>query len=247
MSADRERRLLFTIVTLLGDATSSSDVEARMQSIVDESVALLDADAASLMLLDASGKLKVAALLGRDDALPELLQLAADEGPCLEAVRTGDVVSESDLSAHQSRWPGFSRAAVDAGYRSVHSIPLRLRSAVIGSLTLFRHDIGPVDADDRAAARALADVATIALTQQRRLDDAAETRAQLQSALNSRAVIEQAKGWIAYRYAVDAEKAFTLLREHARTTSTRLSDVARGVLTGHIAIGVLVEDHTVRA
>lgn len=236
MAADRERRLLSTIITLMGDATGSSDAHARMQLVVDEAAALFDADAAGLMLLDPSRRLQVAASVGHRGGLLELLQLEADEGPCVEAARTGEIVSVADITADLDRWPAFSRAAEDAGYRSVHSIPLRLRSTVIGSLNLFRHTAGSLYPADVAAARALADIVTITLLQQRTFDDDAATRAQLQGALDSRAVIEQAKGWIANRYAIDPEQAFALIRHHARSRHTRVIDIALGILAGNIDV-----------
>lgn len=236
MAADREQRLLSTIITLMGDATGSSDAHARMQLVVDEAAALFDADAAGLMLLDPSRRLQVTASVGHHSGLLELLQLEADEGPCVEAARTGDIVSVADITTDLDRWPAFSRAAEDAGYRSVHSIPLRLRSTVIGSLNLFRHAAGSLDPADMTAARALADIVTITLLQQRTFDDDAVTRAQLQGALDSRAVIEQAKGWIANRYTIDPEQAFALIRHHARSRHERVIDVARGVLAGNINV-----------
>lgn len=236
MAAHRERRLLYAIVRLLGDATAPDDRDDRLQVLVDESVALFDADAAGLMLFGRSGELQIAASTGHHSGLLELLQVETDQGPCLEAARTGQVVAVPDVTAVESRWPHFSRSATDAGYASVHSIPLRLRDDVIGSLNLFGEEAGAFDPDDLAAARALADIATISIVQQRVVDDGEVGRAQLQAALDSRIVIEQAKGWIANRSAISPESAFGLLRDHARRNRLPLTEAALGVLAGRIVL-----------
>ena len=236
MAAHRERRLLYAIVRLMGDATGPGDRDDRLQVLVDESVALFDADAAGLMLFGRSGELQIAASTGHHSGLLELLQVETDQGPCLEAARTGEVVTVPDVTAVESRWPHFSRSATDAGYASVHSIPLRLRDDVIGSLNLFGEEAGALDPDDVAAARALADIATISIVQQRVVDDGEVGRAQLQAALDSRTVIEQAKGWIANRNAISPESAFGLLRDHARRNRLPLTEVALGVLAGRIVL-----------
>jgi GAF domain-containing protein len=236
VAAHRERRLLYAIVRLMGDASGPGDRDDRLQVLVDESVALFGVHAAGLMLLGRSGELHISASTGHYSGLLELLQVETDQGPCLEAVRTGEVVAVPDVTAVEARWPHFSRSATDAGYASVHSIPLRLCDTVIGSLNLFGEAPGAFDSDDVAAARALADIATISILQKRVLDDGATERAQLQAALDSRTVIEQAKGWIANRNAISTESAYGLLRDHARRNRMPLTEVALGVLAGRIAL-----------
>ncbi|MFK4484825.1 ANTAR domain-containing protein [Curtobacterium sp. AB7] len=236
-AADRERRLLHTIIRLVENVTSTQDHETRLQVLVDESVALFDADAAGLMLFEPSQRLQIAASAGHHSGLLELLQLETGEGPCLESAHTGTVVSVPDIASAAGRWPHFCRAAVDAGYAAVHSMPLRLRTTAIGSLNLFRRTAQPFDLANAAAAHALADIAAITITQQRALDTAVTTQAQLQAALESRKVIEQAKGWVASRNLLDTDTAFTLLRDHARRNQLPLTEVALAVLAGRITLG----------
>jgi putative methionine-R-sulfoxide reductase with GAF domain len=232
VDARREQRLRDVIVRLMGDATSSDDREDRLQVFVDETVALFDAHAAGVLLFGRSGDLQVAASTGHHSGLLELLQIETDQGPCLEAARTGDVVAVPDVSTVEAHWPHFSRSAIDAGYASVHSIPLRFRDDVIGSLNLFSERVGTLDPDDVAAARALADIATISIMQQRVLDDGANHQAQLQAALDSRTTIEQAKGWLASRRTITTDTAFDMLRDHARRNRLPLTEVALGLLAG---------------
>jgi len=237
LGVDRERRLLDTIIELVGGATGPRDLAGRLQLLVDESAALFDVQAAGLMLFGSDHRLHIAASVGHHSGLLELLQLEVGDGPCLEAARTGTVVSIPDVLAAESRWPHFSRAAADAGYRAVHSIPLRLRATVIGSLNLFGESTGAFNEDDLVAARALADIAAISVVQQRTIDDAVTTQAQLQAALESRTVIEQAKGWLANRNGVDPATAFSLLRDHARRNRLPVTEVALAVLAGRTVLG----------
>lgn len=244
MAANHERRLLPVIVRLAGNATGPTGRDDRLQVLVDDCVALFHAHAAGLMLFGRSGDLQVAASSGHHAGLLELLQVETGEGPCLEAARTGEVVVVPDVAASEDRWPHFSRIAVDAGYASVHSLPLRLGDEVIGSLNLFGETAGTLAADDLASAGALADIATIGILQQRVLDDGEIARAQLQAALDSRTVIEQAKGWLANRDDVDTDVAFGMLRDHARRNRLPLTEVALGVLAGRVNPGASGADES---
>ncbi len=166
-----------------------------------------------------------------DARLLELFQLQNEEGPCLESVRTGDVVNVPDLNETLERWPRFSPAALDRGFRSVHAVPLRLREDRIGGLNLFSDTQSPLSDEDHRVVQALADVATIAILQQRSLSVAGLLAEQLQNALNSRIIIEQAKGVLAESGNLEMGEAFEALRAHARSTNQRLSDVAQRIVT----------------
>ena len=157
------------------------------------------------------------------------MQLEAGEGPCVESYATGATVSAADPDELQRRWPLFADASDRAGYAAVHSIPLRVQDQVLGSMNLFRNTPGALTDRDAAAARALTDVATISILQQRTADHAVRAQSQLQQALDSRVAIEQAKGFIAHTHGVDLDTAFALLRRHARSHRMLLRDVAQGV------------------
>ena len=163
----------------------------------------------------------------------ELFELQTDEGPCLDCFRSGDVAVSEDLRGDsETRWPRFGPAAVAAGYRSAHAVPMRLRSETIGALNLFRAGIGAMEPEDIRAAQAFADIATISILQHRAASASQLMNEQLTVALQSRVIIEQAKGFIAERTGLSVEQAFGRLRSHARSNNLLLTDVAAGVVNG---------------
>lgn len=168
--------------------------------------------------------------------LLELIEIQAQEGPCLDSHRTGQPVADRDLSAVDGRWPRFAAEAVAAGFYSAHALPMRLRASVIGAMNLFRAVPGEMGAADIEVAQAFADVASIAILQHRATHQAQVINEQLTHALDSRVSIEQAKGMVAERLGLDMELSFAALRAHARNHNLRLVDVARAVIDGTLAV-----------
>ena len=165
------------------------------------------------------------------------IQAQTHEGPCEQAYRTGEAVINEDLRK-TDRWPRFAAQATAAGFRTVHAFPLRLRSQVIGALNVFsQHADARFDDGDIQIIQALADLATIALLQQRTIGHVGTLTDQLQNALNSRIVIEQAKGAIATAHKVSVEDAFNLMRRHARSTNQKLSTLAHAVVRDPSILG----------
>jgi GAF domain-containing protein len=162
----------------------------------------------------------------------ELLELQAQEGPCLDAFHSAEMVDHEDLPPSSGRWPAFSAAAVQAGFRSVFALPLRLRDLTIGSLNLFSVGQTPMDERDVVVARAFADLATISVLQHTAANEAQRLNEQLSGALTSRIAIEQAKGVISERAGVDMSEAFSRLRRYARANRFRLTDVAKQAVAG---------------
>jgi transcriptional regulator with GAF, ATPase, and Fis domain len=216
-----------TFVDLADTMVADFDIIDFLHMLADRSVRLLAASAAGVVLVDPRGELRIAAASSEAAELIELFQIQNDQGPCLDCFRTGQPVTAADLSGPQQRWPEFAAAAVQAGFRTVEALPMRLRGQVIGALNLFRAGSGPFELSDLRVGQALADVATIGLLQERNLRRSETIAEQLQAALNSRIIIEQAKGKLAERYNLTMDQAFTLLRDHARTTNQRLTDTAR--------------------
>ena len=221
-----------TFVELTDTMVAGFDVIDFLHVLTDRSVQLLDVSAAGLLLADPRGELRVVAASSEAARLLELFQLQNDQGPCLDCFRTGRPVQAADLAAAEARWPRFAPAARQAGFGAVQALPMRLREQVIGALNLFRADTGALAAADIRVGQALADVATISLLHERSMRHSDTLNEQLQSALNSRVVIEQAKGKLAERLGVDMDQAFTLLRDRARTGNRRLSDLARAFVDG---------------
>ncbi|MCW0216420.1 MAG: GAF and ANTAR domain-containing protein [Pseudonocardia sp.] len=217
------------------------DVIDLLDRLIGYSVELLSADAAGLVLADARGELRVVAASNEDAELMELLQLQSAEGPCLDCFRTSAPVSVEDIVESADRWPGFVAALADRGaFRSVHALPLRLRGQAIGALNLFHHAPGPIPEDDLALGQALADVATIGILSERLIRRGEVVNEQLQTALNSRIVVEQAKGVLAEHAGIGMTEAFDALRRYARSNNVRLADTARQITVGDLAPGVVL-------
>jgi transcriptional regulator with GAF, ATPase, and Fis domain len=216
-----------TFVDLADTMVADFDVIDFLHLLSDRAVRLLGASAAGVMLADPRGQLRLVAASSEAARLLEIFQLEGEEGPCLESIRTGQPITEPDLSQAQQRWPRFTPAALQAGFAAVHALPMRLREQILGGLNLFRDRPGTFDAADMRIGQALADTATIGLLHERNLRRAEVVGEQLQAALNSRVVIEQAKGKLAERFALDMDTAFTALRHYARDHNLRLSEVAQ--------------------
>ena len=220
-----------TFVELADRMVADFDVIDFLHLLTDRSVALMSASAAGVMLADPRGELRVAASSNEAAGLLELFQIQNDQGPCLDCCRTGKPVTAADLAGPDQRWPRFAAAATQAGFRRVEALPLRLREQVIGALNLFRTDPGPFEPAELRLGQALADVATIGLLHERNVRRSDTLAEQLQRALNSRVVIEQAKGKLAERLGMDMDQAFTLLRDYSRSSNQLLTDVARNFVT----------------
>jgi transcriptional regulator with GAF, ATPase, and Fis domain len=235
----REQQLAQTFVTLADTLVEDYDVVELLDELVAACVRLLGVSAAGLLLDDQIGHLAVVASSSEETRLLEIFQLQNDEGPCLECYRTREVVASGHLDDERERWPMFAAAAVMAGFHSVAAIPLRLRSQSIGTLNLFGAGAEPITGDDQRLAQALADVATIGILQERTLHDSQVVGAQLQHALNSRVIIEQAKGMLAERNATDLAAAFGALRSYARTNNLKVTDVASRLVAGTLHLDLL--------
>ena len=224
-----------TLVELADTMVADFDVIDFLHLLTHRSVTLLSASAAGVMLADPRGELRVAASSNEAAGLLELFQIQNDQGPCLDCYRTGQPVSATDLAGPGQRWPRFAAAATQAGFRTVEALPMRLREQVIGALNLFRSDPGPLEPTELRVGQALADVATIGLLHERNVRRSDTLAEQLQAALTSRVVIEQAKGKLAERLSMDTDQAFNLLRDYARNSNQRLTDVARNFVTSSSA------------
>ena len=233
---DREQQLAEAFVGLADTLVDEYDVIDVLDRLVGYSVTLLAADAAGIMLVDPRGRLRVVASTSEESDWTELMQIQADEGPCIDCVRTGQPVTVVDLDTAAARWPRFAavlreRTIPDEGrYRSVHALPLRLRGDAIGGMSLFHTRPGPLPEADLRLGQALADIATIGILQERAIRHGEVLTQQLQHALNTRVVIEQAKGVLAQLGNAPMHVAFAHLRHYARSHNVLLGEAARRVV-----------------
>ena len=206
------------------------DVIDFLNTLTEHAVAVSGAAAAGLLLADHNGRLQFMAATDQDVRALELYQLQNHEGPCLDAFRLREPVVNADLAHAGDRWSQFAPRAIEAGYQSVHAFPMRLRDQIIGALNLFGFEDHRFDPDEVLVVQALADIATIGLLQQRSIANAEGMTEQLQVALNSRIVIEQAKGAYAQLNDITVDEAFRRLRQEARTSRRKLTEVCAEVL-----------------
>ena len=230
----REQRIVETLVELADTMVDDFDVIDFLHRVSERCVELLDCDEAGVLLADAAGNLQVMASSSeRSDAL-ELMQMQNDEGPCYECFVHGRTVSSEDLDADRDRWPRFSPAGLGHGFCSVHALPMRVRGETVGALNLFRARADRLDEPDVPVAQGMADIAAVALMQERTVRESRGVTAQLQGALSSRVVIEQAKGVLAERAQIGLDAAFVRIRGYARANNLKLGQVARDVVDGQL-------------
>lgn len=226
-----ETTLADVLVEMADTLVDDFDVIDFLHVLTERCVQLLGVSAAGILLTDQQETLQLVAASSERTRLLELFQLQTDQGPCVDCFNSGLPVSVPDIRS-SGRWPRFTAAAAEVGFTSVHALPMRLRTEIIGALNLFGVEPGPLDDDRLRAGKALADIATIGLLQQRAIRSRNLLTEQLQTALNSRVLIEQAKGVLAERLHLDLDQAFALLRRAARNRNRRLSELAQAVVDG---------------
>jgi transcriptional regulator with GAF, ATPase, and Fis domain len=223
-------KLAQTFVDLADSLVDDFDALDLLNVLVERSVDVLGVAAAGLLVADGQDQMRFAASSSESARLLELYQIQNDEGPCLECYRSGQPISAGSMQEASSRWPRFAEAASRAGFVGVLALPLRLRGQVIGALNLFDANGILSDPTLHPVAQAMADVATIAILHERFGRQREVLNEQLQSALTSRVVIEQAKGVLAARLDLEMDEAFERLRKRSRDHRRRLVEVAEEVV-----------------
>jgi len=231
-----DRRVREVFIELSDTLVDDFDIIEFLDRLAARCSELLGVSACGILLADHHGVLNLVAASTEQARLVELTQLQNSEGPCLDAFSTGHPVQHPDLREAQDRWPRFTAAAVGAGYLSVQALPMRLRDTVVGAVNLFSKSTGQLDADTITLGQALADAATIGIVHQRAMARQEIVTEQLQTALNSRVLIEQAKGVLAERSRITPAEAFVVMRSYARRQKRTLTSVAAAVV-----------DHTLQA
>ena len=231
MSIQASERVAQIFVEFADTLVEEFDVVEFLQMVALRAAELVDHSDAGILIADKHGALQFMAASDERTELLELFQVQSQQGPCEDCFRLGTAVVNADLREANDRWPVFAPRAVAAGFRSVHAFPMRLRQEVIGALNLFSTEVGRLEPADIRLVQALADVATIGLLQERAIRRSEVLSEQLQGALNSRVIIEQAKGALAQIHGCSVDEAFTRLRMYCRSNNLLLSTVANGVVT----------------
>jgi GAF domain-containing protein len=226
----RETRVLKAVSSLVDSLLDDFDIVELLTELTEHCAQLLDVASAGLLLTNPSRHLHLMAATTEATHHLELFQLQADQGPCLDCYTTGHPISVPDLSAHSARWPRFAAAALEAGFVSVHAVPMRAAGTVLGALGLFGTTVGELNNADLFVAQTLAHTACVALLQQHPATPAS-VLPHLKTALTSRIVVDQAKGFLSQRLDVPVEDAFALLRRYARTHDDHLTAVARRLIS----------------
>ncbi|WP_067701987.1 GAF and ANTAR domain-containing protein [Nocardia jejuensis] len=233
--------LTSALVGLVDTLVAGYDVVELTQQLVETAVDLLPVDAAGLLLVDTTGELRVFASTSEELRLLELLQIQSAAGPCLDAFRSGEQVLVRDIT-RASQWPTFGSRMLSYGFHGVCALPLHLRDERLGALNLFTESASTLAPGDLRIGQALADFATIGILHARMLADSVAVTEQLAAALNSRVVIEQAKGMIAERSGLDMNAAFLALRQYARDGNHRLAAIAAAVVDRSVALDAVLND-----
>ncbi|GIL30897.1 GAF and ANTAR domain-containing protein [Actinocatenispora comari] len=229
----REHRVSRAFVALADTLVADFDIVDFLSMLVERSTGLLSVDAAAVILRGPDDDLQVVASSGHGAQLLERFAVRTGDGPCIDCVRSAQPVVCTDLGAETSRWPGFSAAASECGFRAVHALPMRYHERIVGVLTLLDAAAGAVGTDAARLGQSFADVATIGILQQRTIDQGERVSQQLRAALTSRIAIEQAKGVISERGGVSMDEAFDQLRGYARAHQLGLTALARSVAAGN--------------
>jgi GAF domain-containing protein len=239
ISAERLSKIFVEVADTLVD---DFDLLDFLHMLAVRTAGLVGASAVGLLLADQRGQLRFMAASDEKARLLEIFQVQINGGPCFDAFRTGQPVINADLREAVDRWPEFTEHALAAGFRSVHAFPMRVRREIIGALNVFGSKIGgTLDDADVQIVQALTDVAAIGLLQERAVRRGEVLTEQLQGALQSRIVIEQAKGAIAQAHGLSIDAAFTTLRGYARRHNRKLTDVAHDVLSDPALLAALAQ------
>jgi GAF domain-containing protein len=237
----RETRVLNAVVALVDSLLDDFDVVDLLTSLTEHCAELLDIEAAGFMLADPLQQLRLLAATSEQARELELFQLQADEGPCVDCYATGQPVSVADVREVKERWPRFVPAAIGAGFVSVHAVPMRAAGIVLGALGLFGTRSGELSKADLLVGQTLTHIACVAILQEHP-PTPSTVMPQLRSALTSRVIVEQAKGFLRERLDVPVEEAFNLLRTYARVHGEHLTDVSRRLIADRFSRAILVAE-----
>ncbi len=240
VSRSREQQVSRAFVALADTLVADYDIADFLDILTERCVELLDVAAAGVILVDPDGVLHVVATSSQRAQLLGLFAVQTENGPCIDCVRTGQPVVEHDLTTDGQRWSRFAAAARECGFRSAQALPLRLRDQTIGALSLLNTEPSVMEEGQIALGQALADITTIGILQHRTIEQRDLVTGQLQTALTSRVIIEQARGVLAQRGGLTMDEAFAALRAYARANNRPLTPLALAVVAGTVELDAIL-------
>ena len=225
--------VLRDFAVLLSDEHSVDDI---LRALGDYCTELLPVDTVGVLLRLPGGGLQVGTANTEMGQIVEQLEADLGEGPCSSSLETGHQILEPDLRFAVERYPRFVPRAIQAGVLSVHGLPLTVRVEQIGALNVLAAEAVELTPAQLQTAQVLADVAIAYVSNRRAIDASTKLTKQLQAALDSRVIIEQAKGIMAERHGLPVNEAFEVMRRYARNRGLKLHDVARDVVGNTLTI-----------
>ena len=232
--SDSEADVADALATITAALVSEPDGGVVARLVNDACVALLGASGTGVMVVDPRGGVQLVAASDERSRFVELLQSQIENGPCVDCIRDGVPVAASDLT-DEPRWPDFVAAALEVGFRAVHSVPLRLDGQTVGGLNLLYADVTELATGHRRLAQAFADLAALGLVQERRPRRSDLLIEQTLTVLNDRAHLAQAVGMLAGATRLDVEAARAALIAYARPPR-RLRDVVTAITSGTLDV-----------
>jgi transcriptional regulator with GAF, ATPase, and Fis domain len=234
--SERDEQLAHVFLELADTLAAEFDLISFLHVLTDHVVRMAKATAAGVIMLDGQGRLMDVTASTHPAHRLEKAQIEYDEGPCRDCCRTRALVGPVELAGTEATtsWSRFAQAARDVGFAVAAAVPLRLREETIGALNLFHTRRGALHPASLRLAQALADAATIGILHRRLSHDQAERIAQLQTALDSRIIIEQAKGALGARLGIPPDVAFLRIRAHARAHRIALTFLCRSVVDNQV-------------
>ena len=214
---------------------TSYDVEETLEELLAAVTRRLGLRGAAVCLGD-DGVLRCAAVVPKDVRALEEVQLETQEGPCVRAFRIREPVLVPELAHELDDWPRYRPHAERLGIRAVAGVPMLVDGESIGVLTLYAEEAHHWSTVELASLVAMADMVTgyvLLVARMRRQDELTD---QLQVALESRVVIEQAKGMVANSLGTSVEQAFVRIQHHARAHHTNVRAVSEAVV--HLGLKV---------
>ncbi len=233
-------RLTHLLRRFAGTLVGEYELEEVLARLGEDIAGILGAAGAGAMMADEGGDLHFVATSDAPLAKLEALQIELGEGPCLLAYLENAPVVASDL-ADDDRFPRFGPRAVEAGMHAVYSFPMHVMGVTVGALNVYAEHVGGLSEEAVGLGQTFADVATIYVLHDRDLAERDELTSGLRKALESRVVVEQAKGYLAAQTRMEPDPAFELLRRHARSNNLRAREVARAVLRGELTVSDLTD------